>query len=138
MVNAFSISRSSVLGLFTLITATSPPREINELLPPLNINMTVPASGHILLNPIQTLSKPPISALSGKDSFPSAGYDDTVIPSHHDARARTLVLCFDGTGDQFNADVRAYMLLSLLIYYLLTQCRPEFQHREFLLYAKEG
>ena len=36
----------------------------------------------------------------------SLSFDDTVIPSSH-AR-RTLVLCFDGTGDQFDADVCAF------------------------------
>ncbi|KAF8274308.1 hypothetical protein EI94DRAFT_1794529 [Lactarius quietus] len=58
-------------------------------------------------NPIQTQLKTPISASSGKDSFPSAGpgaHDDTVVPSYHEARSRTVVLCFDGTGDQFNTD----------------------------------
>ncbi|KAI0253198.1 hypothetical protein BJV78DRAFT_1372674 [Lactifluus subvellereus] len=37
---------------------------------------------------------------------PSVGpgaYDDTVVPPSH-GTARTLVLCFDGTGDQFDAD----------------------------------
>ena len=69
--------------------------------------------GRVLPNPIQTQLKSPISASSGKDSFLSTGlgaHHDTVIPSHDDARARTLILCFDGTGDQFDADVRAYML----------------------------
>lgn len=49
----------------------------------------------------------------GKDSFPFVGsrdHDTAVIPSYHESRGRTLVLCFDGTGDQFNVDVRAYML----------------------------
>ena len=69
--------------------------------------------GRVLPNPIQTQLKSPISASSGKDSFFSAGlgaHHDTVIPSHDDARARTLILCFDGTGDQFDADVRTFML----------------------------
>jgi putative hemolysin len=63
--------------------------------------------------PIQTQLMTPISASSGKDSFPSVGpgaYDYTVVPSHHSSRARTLVLCFDGTGDQFDVDVRTYLL----------------------------
>ena len=68
----------------------------------------------------------PISASSGKDSFLSAGqgaHDDTVIPSHDEGRARTLVLCFDGTGDQFGADVRAFML-SLSAHVLLADPVP--------------
>ena len=32
-------------------------------------------------------------------------FDNTVVPPSHEAR--TLVLCFDGTGDQFDADVSA-------------------------------
>jgi uncharacterized protein (DUF2235 family) len=34
-------------------------------------------------------------------------YDTDVIPPTHPAR--TLVLCFDGTGDSFDADVRGYL-----------------------------
>ena len=33
-------------------------------------------------------------------------FDDTVVPPSHDTR--TIVLCFDGTGDQFNGDVCAH------------------------------
>ncbi|KAH8987362.1 hypothetical protein EDB86DRAFT_2808911 [Lactarius hatsudake] len=62
------------------------------------------SSGRLPPNPIQTQLKSPGSD-SRKDSLPSAGpgaYDTTVIPPSHEAR--TLVLCFDGTGDQFDAD----------------------------------
>jgi hypothetical protein len=41
---------------------------------------------------------------------PSVGpeaYNDTVVPPPYDGRRRTLVLCFDGTGDQFGTDVRS-------------------------------
>ncbi|KAI9444606.1 hypothetical protein H4582DRAFT_2108483 [Lactarius indigo] len=63
------------------------------------------SSGRIPPNPIQTQLKSPRSASTGQDSLPSVGpgaYDTTVIPPSHEAR--TLVLCFDGTGDQFDAD----------------------------------
>ena len=66
--------------------------------------------GRILSNPIQTRLK---ASISTSESLPSAGPRarvDTVIPSYYNSRARTLVLCFDGTGDQFNANVHAYML----------------------------
>jgi hypothetical protein len=66
-----------------------------------------------LPNPIQTQLKTPTSTSRGKESLPSAGpeaHDGTVIPSYHESRARTLVLCFDGTGDQFNTNVRACVL----------------------------
>ena len=68
----------------------------------------------------------PISASSVKDLFPSAGlspHHDTAIPSHDDTRARTLILCFDGTGDQFDMNVRAHML-SLSAHVLLADPVP--------------
>ncbi|KAI0308384.1 hypothetical protein B0F90DRAFT_1682382 [Multifurca ochricompacta] len=56
--------------------------------------------------PIQTQSKSPaLYSSDGSRTPPSAGpgaYDSSVIPPSHEAR--TLVLCFDGTGDQFDAD----------------------------------
>ena len=109
MDNALAMVEGATLGLLTLITGTSPPREIRELLlPPLDYNMPVPtSSGRAPPNPIQTNLKTPLSASTGVDSLPSVGpgaYDNTVIPPSHDAR--TLVLCFDGTGDQFDTDVR--------------------------------
>lgn len=41
----------------------------------------------------------------------SGDYDDTVIPPSHNAR--TVVLCFDGTGDQFGDDVCARSLFAV-------------------------
>ena len=35
--------------------------------------------------------------------------DADIIPPYHPAAPRTLVLCFDGTGDQFDSDVRAVL-----------------------------
>ena len=60
-------------------------------------------------SPIQTQEKSPESTLSAKDSHPSPApraNDDTFIPPNDDVCPRTLVLCFDGTGDQFYEDVR--------------------------------
>ena len=114
MDNALAMVESSTLGLLSLITGTSPPPGICELLlPPLDIVMPAPtSSGRVPPGPIQTNLKIPLSAsTAGKDSLPSVGpgaYDTTVIPPSHGAR--TLVLCFDGTGDQFDADVRIYAL----------------------------
>ena len=62
-------------------------------------------------NPIETQMKSPMTSSSGDETLPSAGpgaHDNSVLPPFHEAR--TLVVCFDGTGDQFDADVRAYML----------------------------
>ncbi|KAH9060279.1 hypothetical protein EDB87DRAFT_624001 [Lactarius vividus] len=101
---------------------TSPPSAIRELLlPPLDVDMPVPvSSSRQPPTPVQTQSKSPRSTSSRQDSLPSAGpgaYDTSVIPPSHESR--TLVLCFDGTGDQFDADVRAYMP-SLSAHALLT------------------
>jgi hypothetical protein len=55
--------------------------------------------------PIRTQTDP-IGLMDKIESPPSAGpgaYDTSVVPPSHDAR--TIVLCFDGTGDQFDADV---------------------------------
>ena len=106
---SFDVRHSRNLCLVsTLIKGTDPPRVIRELfLPPLDIDM--PIRVPFGRSPIQTQEKSPISTVSGKDSHPSASpgaNDDTVIPSNDDVCARTLVLCFDGTGDQFNTDVR--------------------------------
>ena len=108
MDNVLAMFESSTLRLLTLITGTSPPRAIRELLlPPLDIDMSVPLpSGRVPPNPIQTQLKSAMTSSTGDETFPSAGpgaHDNSVIPSFHDAR--TLVLCFDGTGDQFDTDV---------------------------------
>jgi hypothetical protein len=122
MNHVLAMAEISTLGLLTLITGTSPPRTNRELfLPPLDsdINMPVPTPG-----PIQTNLKTPLSTSTAMDSPPSAGpgaYDSTVIPPSHSAR--TLVLCFDGTGDQFDTDVRKY-ILSPSAHVLLTDQMP--------------
>jgi hypothetical protein len=68
-----------------------------------------------LPQPIQTQLTDPDS-LDKSQSPPSAGpgaYDPTVIPPSHDTHTRTIVLCFDGTGDQFDADVCAISLFTM-------------------------
>ncbi|KAF8274309.1 hypothetical protein EI94DRAFT_1714127 [Lactarius quietus] len=74
---------------------------IHELfLPPLDITCpTRTGSPSILFFP--TLFRPKHHTTA---SVSQGAHDDNVIPSHHDSRARTVVLCFDGTGDQFDAD----------------------------------
>ncbi|KAI0299806.1 hypothetical protein BC826DRAFT_993448 [Russula brevipes] len=55
--------------------------------------------------PIKTYLTDPILPSDMAQTPPSVGpgaYDVSVIPPSHNAR--TLVLCFDGTGDQFDAD----------------------------------
>lgn len=63
-----------------------------------------PSTVH-LPQPIRTQLTDPGSL--DKTTPPSAGpgaYDTSVIPPTHDANARTIVICFDGTGDQFDTD----------------------------------
>jgi uncharacterized protein (DUF2235 family) len=38
-----------------------------------------------------------------------ARWTDDVVPASH--KGRTLIVCFDGTGDKFDADVNATKLL---------------------------
>lgn len=134
MDKALAIAESSTLGLLTLITGASPPEIVrNLLLPPLDLEMSAPPTAHSYSEP-STMRKAPhpihtqlttdaTLSLDGIRSSPSppTAYDDTVIPPTHDAR--TLVLCFDGTGDQFDADVRLHFLLSRKVTLSLTERR---------------
>ncbi|KAI0253200.1 hypothetical protein BJV78DRAFT_1123425 [Lactifluus subvellereus] len=56
--------------------------------------------------PIETQLISTLKSTDATQTPPSVGpgaYDDAVVPPSH-GTARTLVLCFDGTGDQFDAD----------------------------------
>ena len=55
----------------------------------------------------QSLLTDPTSVDNAQTPPRSAGLDVSVIPPSHEAR--TLVLCFDGTGGQFSADVCAHL-----------------------------
>lgn len=56
-----------------------------------------------------------------------------IIPPDHPFR--TLVLCFDGTGDQFDADV----IISLLRFCNLTRSPPtELKHHPVVHHAQKG
>jgi len=115
MNKALAVAENSTMGLLALITGTSPPEVVRELLlPPLDFDMPVPVAQtnsepSTMRSPphhVQTLPADAALLRNGGKTPPSAGpgaYDSTVIPpSHH---ARTLILCFDGTGDQFDSDV---------------------------------
>ena len=68
-----------------------------------------------LPQPIQTQVTDP-GSMDKNHTPPSAGpgaYDPSVIPPSHDPDTRTIVLCFDGTGDQFDADVCAMYLFTM-------------------------
>jgi hypothetical protein len=69
-----------------------------------------PSTARKVLHPIHTHISSDDTALDFSTSSPPFVYDSTVLPPSHDAR--TLVLCFDGTGDQFDTDVRTPFLSS--------------------------
>ena len=114
MDKAMTIAGSSTLGLLNLITGTSPPEAVRELLlPPLDSDMAPsptpksdPSTTRSIPRPIRTQLSDPTPILDDYPIRPSVGpgaYDSSVIPPSHPYR--TLVLCFDGTGDYFDADV---------------------------------
>ena len=112
MNKALGVAETTTLGLLALITGTSPPQVARELLlPPLDFDMPEPiaqtnSEPSTMRSPPHHFESDPALSRNVTKTPPSVGpgaYDSTVIPpSHH---ARTLVLCFDGTGDQFDADV---------------------------------
>lgn len=51
---------------------------------------------------------------------------DEIIPHPEEVKYRNLVLCFDGTGDQFDADVRANSLPVLRVVHIFPF--PELQY----------
>jgi hypothetical protein len=61
---------------------------------------------------------------------------DEIIPSSHSNR--TIILCFDGTGDQFDEDVRFFHFLKKNPPSLLVLIFQELQYRSVLLHAEEG
>ena len=60
---------------------------------------------------------------------------DEIIPSKHGNR--TIILCFDGTGDQFDEDVRV-IFIQRNTPNLLVPKFQELQYRSVLLHAEEG
>ena len=98
------------------------------------------SQGRLLPLPIDTELANPLSSTESTRTPPSVGpgaYDASVVPPSHPGY-RTLVLCFDGTGDQFDADVRriALFLCSLL---KKTACVfSELKYSAVLLDAQEG
>ena len=71
------------------------------------------------------------------DSLPSAVHNkyhlDEIIPPTH--TNRTIILCFDGTGDQFSEDVRT-TLFKRNLPADLSQISIELQYRSVLLHVE--
>jgi hypothetical protein len=68
------------------------------------------------------------SATNDMDMF------DEIIPHPDEVHHRNLVLCFDGTGDQFDGDVIFLYISSATSYLILYGL--EFEHRRILLDVK--
>src|SRR5258708_17522218 len=88
---------------------------------PLDFNMSPsapesksePSTVH-LPKPIRTQLTDPTDSMDKAQTPPSVGpgaYDTLMVPPSHEAR--TIVLCFDGTGDQFDVDVCAISLFTI-------------------------
>ena len=77
------------------------------------------------------------STRGGNSTFQSDAFGDTLPPTH---KARTLVICFDSTGDQFGADVRvvADVCVDDLSLSKGSPLPPELEHRSILLYVEKG
>jgi uncharacterized protein (DUF2235 family) len=70
---------------------------------------------------------PNSSAVDGKGSAKPKHNLGEVIPPIEDQKNRTLILCFDGTGDQFDADnSNVVELVSLL--------KKDDRHRQLVYY----
>ena len=93
-------------------------------------------------------AKPDLQSLKlGQDSFSNAGLSsatatsvdnfDEIIPHPEDVPHRNLVLCFDGTGDQFDSDVSPYHSYPILITDPHRLRSPEFQYRRLLFHVEE-
>ena len=61
---------------------------------------------------------------------------DEIIPSKHGNR--TIILCFDGTGDQFDEDVRLVFHPFKMNAPKLVSLFQELQYRSVLFHAQEG
>jgi hypothetical protein len=112
MNRALGVAETTTLGLLALITGTSPPQASRQLAlpPPLDLDMPEPLQVAQTHSEPSTMRSPTLR--DAPKTPPSAGpgaVDHTVIPPSH--RARTLVICFDGTGDQFDSDVRRHFFI---------------------------
>lgn len=89
--------------------------------------------------PIRTQLTDPTDSMDKTQSPPSAGpgaYDSSVIPPSHGDR--TVVLCFDGTGDQFDADVCVIYIAVPIVSLIDRISIVELEHRSALFDAQEG
>ena len=80
-------------------------------------------------DPARTLTQSPTS-------LSPAHWDHEVIPETHNNR--TLVLCFDGTGDKFDADVRKPTIPFRHYHQPRVRVVIELERRPVYLTPKEG
>ncbi len=89
---------------------------------PMSSSNDIPQDGAAIASPLSTATLAPSSP--GSSPYAVAGRP-----------ARTLVLCFDGTGDSFDADVRPHdAVLSCVI---LTFLASELERSRLVQYAQE-
>lgn len=69
--------------------------------------MTTLSSGDTVYDVSDTSQSPKIAAAIAGTSWSEKSR--IWIPSPNIKRARTLILCFDGTGDEFDSDVRSFI-----------------------------
>ena len=89
---------------------------------------------------------PPLTSISDEPSSGGALSEDTryddpkegsgkFIPSRSEYPNRTLVICYDGTGDQFDDDVRSFFSPQTPI--SSPWSATELEHRTILFYAQK-
>jgi hypothetical protein len=58
---------------------------------------------------------PNVKSPDGISGKPNSNPFDEIIPHANEVHHRNLILCFDGTGDQFDADVNICRLITAAI-----------------------
>lgn len=71
-------------------------------------------------------------------SYKSVWVPDPESPTEKDSRPRTLVLCFDGTGDQFDDDVSNILVLRLSLLLIVSSCNQNSNIVQFLACLKKN
>lgn len=71
-------------------------------------------------------------------SYKSVWVPDPESPIEKDSRPRTLVLCFDGTGDQFDDDVSNIVVFRLSLLLTISSCTQNSNIVQFLACLKKN
>lgn len=118
---------------FPFIMSLSPNSDNKPLLNNIVVENDYPEFPNVSSGPEGSGSGSPLTPGVVEDKY----HMDEIIPPKHSNR--TIILCFDGTGDQFDEDVRITIFhLFKKGIHLLILIFQEFQYRSVLLYAEEG